>query len=94
MLDKAILIAARAHQGQTDKAGQPYILHPLRVMFSRRNEIERICAVLHDVIEDTNITGYISVPEDCSEDDFSNKFIDFVENNNWTFGGTINDVKE
>lgn len=56
MLDKAILIASTAHQGQMDKAGEPYILHPLRVMFTRRTETERICAVLHDVIEDTNIT--------------------------------------
>jgi (p)ppGpp synthase/HD superfamily hydrolase len=56
MLDKAILVASTAHQGQIDKAGEPYILHPLRVMFTRRTETERICAVLHDVIEDTNIT--------------------------------------
>ncbi len=56
MLEKAILIATSAHQRQIDKAGKPYILHPLRVMFSRINETERICAVLHDVIEDTDIT--------------------------------------
>lgn len=56
MLDKAILIAAKAHEGQVDKGGQPYILHPLRVMFSRKTEIEKICAVLHDVIEDTDIS--------------------------------------
>lgn len=56
MLEKAILIAVNAHQGQIDKAGKPYILHPLRVMFSREDETERICAVLHDVIEDTDIT--------------------------------------
>lgn len=56
MLEKAIIIAVNAHQGQVDKAGKPYILHPLRLMFSRENEIERICAVLHDVIEDTYIT--------------------------------------
>lgn len=56
MLDKAIQIATMAHQGQTDKAGQPYILHPLRVMFSTKTETERICAVLHDVVEDTHIT--------------------------------------
>lgn len=58
MLEKAILIAVKAHQGQVDKGGNPYILHPLRVMFSMKNENERICAVLHDVIEDTNITLY------------------------------------
>ena len=31
-LERAIAIAATAHAGQTDKAGAPYILHPLRVM--------------------------------------------------------------
>lgn len=56
MLEKAILLATNAHQGQRDKAGQPYILHPLRVMFSTKSETERICAVLHDVIEDTDLT--------------------------------------
>lgn len=56
MLDKAIQIAAKAHEGQKDKAGQPYILHPLRVMLRTGNDNERICAVLHDVIEDTPIT--------------------------------------
>lgn len=56
MLEKAIQIAVKAHEGQKDKAGQPYILHPLRVMLRTDSEIERICAVLHDVIEDTPIT--------------------------------------
>lgn len=56
MLNKAIEIATRAHAGQVDKAGESYILHPLRVMLTRETELERICAVLHDVIEDTNIT--------------------------------------
>jgi (p)ppGpp synthase/HD superfamily hydrolase len=68
MLDKAILIASTAHQGQMDKAGEPYILHPLRVMFTRRTETERICAVLHDVIEDTNITLDYLKNEGFSED--------------------------
>lgn len=56
MLNKAIEIATRAHAGQVDKGGEPYILHPLRVMLSRENELERICAVLHDVVEDSDIT--------------------------------------
>ncbi len=56
MLEKAIIIAVSAHQGQVDKGGNPYILHPLAVMLSLEDEIERICAVLHDVIEDTDIT--------------------------------------
>jgi GTP diphosphokinase / guanosine-3',5'-bis(diphosphate) 3'-diphosphatase len=55
-LERAIEIAARAHAGQVDKAGQPYIFHPLRLMFAVKNPNERIAAVLHDVIEDTEIT--------------------------------------
>lgn len=44
MLEKAIIIAASAHQDQVDKGGNPYILHPLAVMLSLEDEIERICA--------------------------------------------------
>ncbi len=95
MLDKAILIATKSHQGQIDKAGQPYILHPLRVMFSRKNETERICAVLHDVIEDTDITLDYLRSEGLSEEilialdaltrresETYDKFIDRIINNN------------
>ncbi len=56
MLEKAIHIAVEAHAGQVDKAGQVYILHPMRVMLSGRNEDEMICGILHDVIEDTPIS--------------------------------------
>ena len=59
MLNKAIEIAARAHNGQTDKGGKPYILHPLRVLLNfceSESEAVKICAVLHDVVEDTDIT--------------------------------------
>ena len=55
-LDKAVKIACKAHAGQVDKAGQPYILHPLRLMLKFQNEQERIVAVLHDVIEDSDLT--------------------------------------
>lgn len=51
-LERAIAIAVEAHRGQYDKAGAPYILHPLRVMLSLRTEAERIVGVLHDVVED------------------------------------------
>jgi (p)ppGpp synthase/HD superfamily hydrolase len=55
-LERAIQIAAAAHVGQVDKAGAPYILHPLRVMMQLEEERERIVGVLHDVIEDTPIS--------------------------------------
>ncbi|WP_281850830.1 HD domain-containing protein [Dyella sp. GSA-30] len=55
-LERAIAIAAEAHAGQVDKAGQPYILHPLRVMFRMNSTTERMAAVLHDVVEDSAVT--------------------------------------
>lgn len=73
MLNKAIEIANRAHMGQVDKAGAPYILHPLRVMMTRDNEIERICAVLHDVIEDSDVTF-----DDLRGEGFSEEIIEVL----------------
>ena len=51
-LERAIRIAVEAHAGQIDKANEPYILHPLRVMFDVEGEVARMVAVLHDVVED------------------------------------------
>ena len=51
-LQRAIEIAVEAHTGQVDKAGNLYVLHPLRVMMSLDTEDEKIVGVLHDVVED------------------------------------------
>lgn len=58
MLDKAIEIASKAHLGQFDKQGKPYILHPLWVMDKVRHLGEdcMIVGVLHDLVEDTSWT--------------------------------------
>lgn len=53
----AVALAARAHRDAVDKAGAPYILHPLRVMMKMTNDAARRVAVLHDVLEDTDITA-------------------------------------
>lgn len=53
-LDQAIAIAAQAHAGQRDRAGQPYILHPLRVMLTAKGTDAKVVAVLHDVVEDSD----------------------------------------
>jgi (p)ppGpp synthase/HD superfamily hydrolase len=50
--ERAIIIAAEAHAGQLDKAGAPYVMHPLRMMLRVSSTDERIVAVLHDVCED------------------------------------------
>ena len=73
-IDRAIMIASIAHSGQKDKAGKPYILHPLRVMFSVETEEQKIVAVLHDVIEDT----YIQT-QHLREHGFSEDIINAIE---------------
>jgi (p)ppGpp synthase/HD superfamily hydrolase len=55
-LEDAIALAAEAHRGQRDKSGQPYILHPIRVMLRCQTDAQRMAAVLHDVVEDTGRT--------------------------------------
>ena len=55
-IEDAVILAARAHRGQRDKAGEPYILHALRVMLSLHDPAERMVAVLHDLLEDTGVS--------------------------------------
>ena len=67
-LEKAIKIAVEAHSGQVDKGGNPYILHPLRVMLFLDTEEERIVGVLHDVVEDCEGWSWERLKEEgCSE---------------------------
>lgn len=54
-IEKAIMLATRAHLGQKDKGGSPYILHPLKVMSMFEDLPSRIVAVLHDVSEDSGV---------------------------------------
>ena len=54
-LDKAISIAVSSHSGQVNDKAEPYVLHPLRMMFKAVTIEEKIVAVLHDVIEKTTI---------------------------------------
>lgn len=58
-LERAIQLAAIYHAGQFDKMGKPYILHPLRVMSNLGLDVleaDRIVAILHDALEDTELT--------------------------------------
>lgn len=73
-LERAIEIAARVHAGQRDKAGEPYILHPLRVMLSLGGKYERMAAILHDVVEDTPVTR-----EDLEREGFPPEVLEAVD---------------
>ena len=53
---KAMNIAYDAHHGQKDKSGVPYIYHPIHLAEQMQNEDECIVALLHDVVEDTDVT--------------------------------------
>jgi (p)ppGpp synthase/HD superfamily hydrolase len=91
-IEDAISLAIKTHRGQKDKAGAPYILHPLRVMQAMATETEMIVAVLHDVVEDGEMAiddlrkaGYseeILVAIDCltrRDGEEYDQFIDRVE---------------
>ena len=52
LFERALQIAHGAHDGQTDKTGAPYILHPLRVALMGECADDRIVGLLHDVVED------------------------------------------
>ncbi len=73
-LERAIAIAAKAHAGQVDKGGAPYILHPLKVMLRMTTLEERIVAVLHDVVEDCAISL-----DDLRKEGFSEEVLSAIE---------------
>lgn len=74
IVGKAVEVAVKAHDGQMDKSGMPYILHPLRVMATFKDPYLMAIAVLHDVVEDTNVTL-----KDLVDLDFPNRVIEGVE---------------
>lgn len=108
MLNKAIEIATKAHEGQVDKAGQPYIGHPLRVMAMGTTEEEKIVGVLHDVVEDSDWTferltaeGFSAEVVDAlrcvtklSESEPYDKFIQRVKANPLAVKVKINDLTD
>ena len=53
---KAMVIAYNAHANQFDKAGVPYIFHPIHLAEQMDTETECVVALLHDVVEDTKVT--------------------------------------
>ena len=108
ILDRAIAIATSAHEGQVDKAGKPYIKHPMRVMNMGKTVEEKIAGVLHDVVEDSDWTFEMlekeGIPKDVldalrcvtklSEDEDYDHFIERVKTNPLAVKVKINDLKD
>lgn len=63
LLEKAAKICVTKHAGQRDKSGTAYFLHPMRVAMRCRTDEEKIVAMLHDVIEDTDATAEYLIEE-------------------------------
>ena len=71
---KAIVLAFNAHIHQTDKSGLPYIFHPWEVANQLNDEACVCVALLHDIIEDTNITY-----DDLRNEGFSEEIIEGIK---------------
>ena len=74
MTKKAMKIMVRQHKDQLDKSGLPYILHPWLVAEWQNDEVRTIVALLHDVVEDTNMTF-----DDLKKEGFSDEVIDAIK---------------
>lgn len=108
ILDRAKAIATSAHEGQVDKAGKPYIEHPMRVMNMGKTVEEKIAGVLHDVVEDSDWTFEMlekeGIPKDVmdalrcvtklSEDENYDHFIERVKTNPLAVKVKLNDLKD
>ena len=108
ILDRAKAIATSAHEGQVDKAGKPYIEHPMRVMNMGKTVEEKIAGVLHDVVEDSdwtfemlekegipkNVIDALRCVTKLSEDEDYEHFIDRVMTNPLAVKVKINDLKD
>lgn len=90
LTEKAMRLAYAAHHGQDDKSGVPYIFHPMHVAEQMEDENTTIAALLHDVVEDTEITfedlqqqGFPEIVIDALRlltRDKSVPYMDYVEN--------------
>lgn len=73
LIEIALERALLAYRGKRDKAGQAYVLHPLRLMAKMHDEISQVVSLLHDVIEDSDVTA-----EDLRADGFPEIVIEAV----------------
>lgn len=56
LTQKALSLCFDAHRDQKDKSGMPYVFHPFHLAEQMDDEISTVCALLHDVVEDTPYT--------------------------------------
>jgi (p)ppGpp synthase/HD superfamily hydrolase len=71
---KALMLCFNSHKDQVDKTGLPYVFHPFHLAEQMDDEISTVCALLHDVVEDTDTTF-----DELSEMGFPNEVIDVLK---------------
>ena len=74
MLQKALMMAYEIHKNQVDKGGNPYCLHPITIALNMQTEEQKIVALLHDVVEDSDTTL-----DDLRAEGFSEKIVMAVD---------------
>ena len=91
MLGRMLVLVTNAHAGQYDKAGNPYILHPLKVMhYLKTTDEELQCIALgHDVIEDTDVTY-----QDLKNAEISQRVMDGIKALTKVPGETLDEYKQ
>lgn len=93
LINKALIISFAAHKNQTDKNGIPYIYHPYHLAEQMDTEYEICTALLHDVIEDTNMTI-----QDLREEGFPDEIINAINvlthRKNQPYIKYINNIKQ
>ena len=89
-LNKMLVLATNKHAGQFDKGGNPYILHPIAVMYLLENadEEEQCIALGHDIVEDCGVTSF-----ELRELGFTERIIDGIRCLTKTAGETYDEYK-
>ena len=91
LLGKVLVLATNAHAGQFDRGGNPYILPPLKVMHYLKTDDEELqcIALLHDVIEDTDVTY-----QDLKNAEISQRVMDGIKALTKVPGETLDEYKQ
>lgn len=93
LINKALIISFTAHKNQTDKNGIPYIYHPYHLAEQMDTEYEICTALLHDVIEDTNMTIH-DLREEGFPDEIINAINVLTHRKNQPYTKYINNIKK
>ena len=71
---KALKLCFESHKEQVDKSGMPYVFHPFHLAEQMTDESTTVVALLHDVVEDTDITF-----DDLEKQGFSDEIMDALK---------------